>query len=313
MERGHLLVYSEDQLDELDPDWRQKLCDPSGSGGQRILVLQRPDGDGRWKWNHIVRPRLRDRHRLGTLGGDRGLGDALDRGADGARGGTWKDSMWLSPPTSPAQIESWQREIRAFLRGDAGGGGDAVMALPAAKELPRELTFLATGAIAWSRLLRHLLPMRRLVRPTYLRPSRRFPSRLGELPGRVRRQARPQLLIGLDTSASMSADVLGACAAELPRLRSLADVTIAEVDAAVHRVYRRGEPGPVVGGGDTDFHPLFRLLQERRDFDAVVYFTDGAGVWPTTPPGVPVLWVLTSMFAFDCPWGTVVRLPGFGG
>lgn len=312
MERGQLLVYSADQLDELDPDWRQKLRDPSGPGGQRILVLQRPDHDGRWKWNHIVRPRLRDNHRLGALGGDRGLGDALDRRTDRARGGTWKNSDWLGPPTSPVQIESWQREIRAFLRGDAGGGGDAVTALPAAKELPRELAITTTGALAWPRLLRQLLPTRRLVQPSYLRPSRRFPTRLGELPGRVRRQARPRLLIGLDTSASMAADVLGACAAELPRLRSLADLTIAEVDAAVHRVYRRGEPDVVVGGGDTDFHPLFRLLQERRDFDAVVYFTDGAGAWPSTPPGVPVLWVLTSRFAFDCPWGTVVRLPQAG-
>lgn len=63
------------------------------------------------------------------------------------------------------------------------------------------------------------------------------------------------------------------------------------------------------GSRDTDFHPLFGLLQERRDFDAVVYFTDGAGPWPTDEPSVPVLWALTSTFVFDCPWGMVVRLP----
>lgn len=313
VERGQLLVYSEDQLDALDPDWRLLLRDQDGIPGQRIVVLRRRNGSGRWQWHRILRPRLRDSHRLGAMGGDRGLGDALDRRTDGARDGTWRDSSWLGPPTSPVQIDSWQREIRAFLRGEAGGGGDAVPVPPAAKEVPREIAFQATGALAWSRLLRQLLPPRRLVRPTYLRPSRRFPARLGELPGRVRRPARLRLLVGLDTSASMTADVLGACAAELPRLRNLADLTIAEVDAAVHRVYRRGEPGPVFGGGDTDFHPLFRLLQERRDFDAVVYFTDGAGAWPTTPPAVPVLWVLTSSFAFDCPWGTVVRLPQVGG
>ena len=65
----------------------------------------------------------------------------------------------------------------------------------------------------------------------------------------------------------------------------------------------------VVGGGDTDFHPLFTLLEGRADFAAVVYFTDGVGPWPHSPPALPVLWVLTGELAFDCPWGMVVRLP----
>jgi predicted metal-dependent peptidase len=39
-----------------------------------------------------------------------------------------------------------------------------------------------------------------------------------------------------------------------------------------------------------------------------LHFTDGKGAWPTRAPSLPVLWVLTNDHAFDCPWGTVVRL-----
>jgi predicted metal-dependent peptidase len=39
----------------------------------------------------------------------------------------------------------------------------------------------------------------------------------------------------------------------------------------------------------------------------VIYFTDGEGPFPETPPRVPVLWVLTRPSEFACPWGQRAR------
>ncbi|MBM3381094.1 MAG: hypothetical protein FJY29_01470 [Betaproteobacteria bacterium] len=50
----------------------------------------------------------------------------------------------------------------------------------------------------------------------------------------------------------------------------------------------------VTGGGGTDFREVFKSLHKERIMpDLLVYFTDGYGPFPETPPRFPVLWVLT--------------------
>jgi predicted metal-dependent peptidase len=200
--------------------------------------------------------------------------------------------------------------IREHLRGEAGGSGDVRGTTRVAKELPRAIAYAANGELSWAAILRALLRSPALAQPTYTRPNRRFPSRVGEVPGRLRRSRRPRLLVGIDTSASMTAETLGRAVAEVERLRRCADCTVAEVDAAVQRVHHHARVEMVIGGGDTDYEPLFGLVPNRHAFDGIVYITDGAGAWPALAPPVPVLWVLTTAWAFDCPWGTVVRLMG---
>jgi len=315
-EKGRLSVLSEEQLDLIDPTWRNRTRHASRSpGGMRVVVM--PKATAVLPWNR--RPRVIDKgsvddHRPGShmRGGARGIGDALDRGSDGARPSTWRESRWLlGLPTEQEQLAEWQLAIRAFLRGERGGAGDARRGgLRASKELPRQVaTHAGSSTLNWPAILRELLPQHRAVRPTYLRPNRRFPERIGEQPGRTRRARRLHLLIGVDTSASIGAADLARVRSELTRLRRHAACTIAECDAAVHRVHRDVDLEIVTGGGDTDFAAVFGLLADRADLDGVVYFTDGVGQWPPLPPSVPTLWVLSSDRAFDCPWGTVVRLP----
>jgi VWA-like domain (DUF2201) len=312
---GRLQLLDEDQIDAIDPDWRRRTGPDDGQGPRVVVMPKRrdnlPAGGRPQVHGRVGRPEHRPG--AGAERGDRGLGDALDRAGDGARGGTWSGRGWLMAPTDARQIERWQLQIRAHLRGEAGGRADgADGGLRAAKELARAVAVAPGGiGLRWSSILRLLVRHLRHVHPTYLRPNRRFPQRLGELPGRARRPRRPRLLVGIDTSASMDAGTLALVLAELQRLRRLAEVTTAEIDAAVQRVHRGAPDGVVVGGGDTDFEPLFRLGQGAIGLDAIVYFTDGIGRWPPAAPAAPVLWVLTSDQAFDCPWGTVVRLrPG---
>ena len=60
----------------------------------------------------------------------------------------------------------------------------------------------------------------------------------------------------------------------------------------------------VMGRGGTDLRPVFAgPLLAAHGVEGVIYFTDGDGPTPDTPPSVPVLWILTKPEAFTCPWG----------
>ncbi len=143
---------------------------------------------------------------------------------------------------------------------------------------------------------------------TWSRPSRRFPERIFEVPGRTwvpRRSESPRLLVALDTSLSMTRPELEEIARHVAQLGERAHVTIAECDAAVSRVYPfAGKIDTVVGRGGTDLRPVFApSFLGAHDIDGVVYFTDGEGPFASDPPSVPTLWVLTKPLAFRCPWG----------
>ncbi len=306
---GRLRMLDEDELDRLDPNWRRRS--PDGNG-PRVVVMPKRRSILPW----ANRPKVLgggfpDEHRPGQRVAEnaRGVGDAIDRARDGARAETWADGSWLGAPTDPKRLAIWRQRLLDHLRGDAGGTLGVVGASQRhSKELPRQVAQEPGGTLAWSSILRVAFVVPRAVQPTWLRPSRRFPERLGELPGRLRRAPRRRLLVGLDTSASMDAEAMSLALAEIRRLARHADPTIVEVDAAVHRVHRDLHVEIVTGGGDTDFHPLFALAGSSTA-DGIVYFTDGVGDWPAQPPSLPVLWVLVGDGPFDCPWGTVVRLP----
>jgi predicted metal-dependent peptidase len=59
------------------------------------------------------------------------------------------------------------------------------------------------------------------------------------------------------------------------------------------------------GGGGTDFRPVFESLKDHR-VDALVYFTDGYGVFPEKPPPYPVLWALSH--SVETPFGERVMI-----
>lgn len=170
------------------------------------------------------------------------------------------------------------------------------------------------AAMDWRTALRLLLARTRPRRYTHAYPSRRAPHRLGEIPGRRRmtsRSGRLSVLAAIDTSASMSAQVLSEIARQMAVLDRLATVTVVECDHDIKRVYRfRHRLEEVSGGGGTDYRPVFesRFLRRHRP-DAVVYFTDGrCRDYPDSSPPVSTLWVLTGPVDFTCPWGHKARL-----
>lgn len=154
---------------------------------------------------------------------------------------------------------------------------------------------------------------------TWSRPSRRFPQRIFEVPGRSwapRRDAEQQLLVAIDTSLSMSKAELEEIARHLVVLSSHVRVTVAECDVSIARVYPfAGRIENVIGRGGTDLRPVFApSFLGAHDIDGVVYFTDGDGPFPKETSPVPTLWVLTKAQAFRCPWGqrAYLRAPRIG-
>ena len=150
---------------------------------------------------------------------------------------------------------------------------------------------------------------------TWQRPSRRFPTRIFEIPGRswaLRQSEKPRLLVAIDTSLSMTRPELEEIARQLVVLSERAQVIVAECDTEVSRVYPfSGKIETVFGRGGTDLRPVFDpALLGTHDVDGVVYFTDGDGPVPSEAPAVPTLWILTKPRKFECGFGQRAFLRG---
>ena len=178
--------------------------------------------------------------------------------------------------------------------------------------LLEELTdTVGEGAIFmdWKAALRLFIARARAPVHTWSRPSRRFPHRIGEIPGRTyspRVIVKPHLLVAVDTSMSMSTKELEEIGRQLATLADHARITVVECDAEITRVYPfAGALGDVAGRGGTDLRPVFEpdFLAGHRP-QGVVYFTDGDGPFPEAAPALPVLWILTKPLDFACPFGS---------
>ncbi|HEX6810103.1 MAG TPA: VWA-like domain-containing protein [Planctomycetota bacterium] len=244
-----------------------------------------------------------------------GAGDLLDARSDGATANNWNRGFGLGLPANEQKLERLRHQIAAHLGGERAGGDDVASGTQrrVAKELPRRILGEGQrGRLDWPRILRDVFPQQRRVHPDYKRPNRRFPERVGELPGRTRRPPRPHLLAAIDTSGSMDITALQQVVAEVRQLRRYARLTIVLCDAAVHRLPPNASLDVLVGSGDTDFGPVFAELPALPDCVGVVYFTDGRGAMPAKPPTSPTLWVVTHERPFAPGFGSIVRMPELG-
>lgn len=167
-----------------------------------------------------------------------------------------------------------------------------------------------TGLINWNQVLRRFLAKTLQRRPVLHRVPRRFPELIGIVPGSSQSAARHQVMAVIDTSASMSVDMLEQIGGELCYLARNCDVTVVECDCEIQATYPfRGELTGVQGRGGTDLRPPFGADVLKRLRPAViVYFTDGAGPAPTTPPKVPTIWCLSDSGLPPAKWGSVVSI-----
>lgn len=224
----------------------------------------------------------------------------------------WKPDPGEGPP--PGGLE----RTRAILADaiDAVGDAPGLRRTKLAGKEPAQIVEALTGEVAppevpfdWRTALRMFLARERAPMHTYARPNRRFPARVGVVPGRTYSQRvvhRPTLIVSIDTSMSMTRTELEMIARELVPMSELARLVIVEHDAVITRVYPfDGMLRTVQGRGGTDLRPVFAPeLRRAHRAEGIVAFTDGQGPLPASPPDVPVLFVLTKPDDFSCPWGT---------
>lgn len=114
----------------------------------------------------------------------------------------------------------------------------------------------------------------------------------------------------IDTSASLTPDLLEQIAGELKRMAVDHSVTLVQCDAKIQWIGPLQKMTAFRGRGGTDLRPPFKadLLRKHRP-DLIVYFTDGNGQAPKHPPKVPVVWCLTHKGRAPVKWGRVIRMP----
>lgn len=141
------------------------------------------------------------------------------------------------------------------------------------------------------------------LRPTLRRASRRY----GTVPG-LQLQRLRRLAVVVDTSGSVSAELVHAFFAEIKDLwRRGVELVVVECDDRVRRTYPyRGQPPTTAaGGGNTNFDPALIWCNQAERLDGVVYFTDGQADPPCIASRRPLLWVVAL-----APGQVHPRLPG---
>lgn len=165
--------------------------------------------------------------------------------------------------------------------------------------LKTHISDLVESKVNWVKILRTFIANQRstLKNSTWKRANRR----LGDSVMGYKKMRKLRLLIGVDTSASISAEMLMALYSEIVKIKkSGAEVIVIECDAKVQDVYKFDKHRTPVfkGRGGTDFRPLFEAVQLgadsllRKKPDGVIFFTDGKGTAPDNFP-IPTLWCLT--------------------
>jgi predicted metal-dependent peptidase len=166
-----------------------------------------------------------------------------------------------------------------------------------------------SGQLDWRTQLRRYVGQQLQPRPVFNRPSRRFPDLVGIIPGRRRQATQPRIMAVIDTSGSVTEELLELINAELSKLAKDYEVTVVECDTVIHEAYRYRPVTEVHGRGGTDFRPPFeREFLRRHRPDLVIYFTDGVGPAPESPPRVPVIWCLVPEGEAPCTWGRGIQM-----
>jgi predicted metal-dependent peptidase len=167
--------------------------------------------------------------------------------------------------------------------------------------------------VSWRAALAHHLMQTAREDYSWLRPSRREGEAL--LPSL--RSASGHVVVALDTSGSVGDAELTEFVGEIDALKGTLSVrtTLLACDSALAAggpwVAEPWEPlqlpRQLGGGGGTDFRPVFDWVARSGERpDALVYFTDAEGEFPTQPPDYPVLWLVKG--PAPVPWGRRIGL-----
>lgn len=148
-------------------------------------------------------------------------------------------------------------------------------------------------AADWKRYFRRYLgnEFTEFIRKSKKRESRRFPDAAGN-----RHRRKSHILVAIDTSGSVSMPEYREFFGQLKTIQASANFHVVECDARIQHEYDfKTRPNETLhGGGGTSFQPPVDLfINNKRQYDALVYFTDGYAPIPHNTPK-DTLWVISS-------------------
>jgi len=214
------------------------------------------------------------------------------------------------PPLNRDEAEElsiqWQQRM-------AGAAQQAQQAGKLSGVMKRLVEALLQPSLPWRMLLARYMTAVAKDDYSYTRPSTRRgdPAIYPTL-----KSAEINVLVALDVSGSVSDKELNACLSEINAIKGQmrARITLIACDSDIvdgfPQVFEPWEevtlPDTVLGGGTTDFRPVFNWVsQQDRQPNTLVYFTDAMGQFPVEP-NYPVVWLIKGKG--KTPWGQRVQL-----
>lgn len=154
------------------------------------------------------------------------------------------------------------------------------------KKKPRAIT-------DWKKYFRRNLgnSFSEVIRKSKMRQSKRFEGSAGN---RHRRKAN--ILVGIDTSGSVSMPEYNEFFNQIKTLSSIANFHVVECDTSIEYEYDFTGiiPQTVHGHGGTSFQPVIDYFNANyKQYEALVYFTDGYAPIPKNTPR-STIWVISS-------------------
>lgn len=170
--------------------------------------------------------------------------------------------------------------------------------------------------LSWKELLARF--MERSARSDYswVTPNRRYLHQNLYLPS-LQNHELSTIVVAVDTSGSIAAEELAQFSAEIANMMESYPATLhviyCDAKVSTYQVFHRCDlPLALrpVGGGGTDFRPVFDLVARNGlRPSCLVYLTDLECLsYPDAPPPFPVLWVKTGTNARRPPFGELIHL-----
>ncbi len=212
----------------------------------------------------------------------------------------------LSPKEREQLAVQWSQRL-------AGAHQQAIQAGKMGGELGRMIGHLLQPRIPWRMLLAKYMTATAREDYNWARPSRREGDAI--LPSLRSNELR--IVVGLDTSGSVSDDEMRQFISEIDAIKGQANahITLLACDAVLAAdgpwIVQPWEqlrlPRKFTGGGDTDFRPVFEWVEQQGiHCDLLIYFTDALGTFPRQEPNMPVIWLVKGKA--EIPWGQRIQL-----
>jgi predicted metal-dependent peptidase len=164
-------------------------------------------------------------------------------------------------------------------------------------------------------VLRHFVEQAAKNDYSWLSPSRRYLSQGLVLPGLYSKELG-RIVVAVDTSGSIDTAALDQFAAEISNIfeQFHTEIFVIYCDTRVQgfQSFQRYDLPlklNAVGGGGTDFRPVFEWVNRGPVPCCLIYLTDlEYNRFPVHAPDYPVLWVQTGEWGRPVPFGEVVKL-----